>query len=156
MVNVFDVAEYILRRNKGKLMPVWRLHKLLYYCQAWSLVWDGVSLFDEDIHAGDNSPIIEKLYQYHRGKFHIRKIKRGNPENLTQEQIETINSVLDFYGEKSSQFLGDLIRSETPWREAQLIFSERKKSQRIISPKSMAKYYGALPLIKIQVVEELF
>jgi uncharacterized phage-associated protein len=36
MTSVFDVAQYILRR-KGQ-MTTWKLQKLVYYSQAWSLV----------------------------------------------------------------------------------------------------------------------
>lgn len=40
MATVFDVAQYILE-IKGTLAAV-KLQKLVYYCQAWSLVWDEV------------------------------------------------------------------------------------------------------------------
>ena len=49
MANVFDVAACILKQ-KGP-MTAMKLQKLLYYSQAWSLVWDEKPLFPERIEA---------------------------------------------------------------------------------------------------------
>ena len=49
MANVFDVADYILKEC-GE-MPALKLQKLVYYSQAWSLVWDEAPLFEEEIEA---------------------------------------------------------------------------------------------------------
>jgi uncharacterized phage-associated protein len=67
MANVLTVAYYIL--NKCGPMPAMKLHKLLYYCQAWSLVWDGEPLFEEEIEAWVSGPVIPYLYELHKGKF---------------------------------------------------------------------------------------
>ena len=48
-MTVHDVAAYILT-VKGR-MPAVKLHKLLYYSQAWSLVWDDRLLFRARIEA---------------------------------------------------------------------------------------------------------
>jgi len=44
IVSVHDVTGYIL---DDRTMTGLKLQKLLYYSQAWSLVWDGVALFEE-------------------------------------------------------------------------------------------------------------
>lgn len=45
MANVSDVAAYILQKH-GR-MTTMKLQKLVYYSQAWSLVWDEKPLFQE-------------------------------------------------------------------------------------------------------------
>ena len=60
MISVSDVAQYILSK-KGS-MPVMKLQKLVYYCQAWSLVWDDAPLFSESIEAWANSPVCRILF----------------------------------------------------------------------------------------------
>lgn len=67
---VIDVAEYILAQQ-GE-MTAMKLHRLVYYCQAWHLVWDGVPLFDEEIQAWANGPIIPVLYELHRDDFTVQ------------------------------------------------------------------------------------
>jgi uncharacterized phage-associated protein len=55
MPSVLDVAQYILQRSGG--MTTGKLQKLVYYSQAWSLVWDQRPLFNERIEAWANGPI---------------------------------------------------------------------------------------------------
>ena len=47
-MNVFDVAKYILHELGA--IQVWKLHKLVYYCQAWSIAWDDEPLFEENFY----------------------------------------------------------------------------------------------------------
>ena len=49
MASVHDVAECILSQTGG--ITTWKLQKLVYYAQAWHLVWDEEPLFDEEIQA---------------------------------------------------------------------------------------------------------
>ena len=47
--SALDVAEYILEREG--VIGTLKLQKLVYYCQAWSMVWNNRPLFPEDIEA---------------------------------------------------------------------------------------------------------
>ena len=58
-VSVLDVAASILKQHGP--MSTWKLQKLCYYSQAWSLVWDEEPLFSEDIQAWAHGPVIPKL-----------------------------------------------------------------------------------------------
>ena len=58
MMTVLDVAAYILERQGS--MTTMKLQKLVYYCQAWSLVWDERPLFDESIEAWANGPVLSR------------------------------------------------------------------------------------------------
>ncbi len=49
MANVHDVSAYILK-HWGP-MTAMKLQKLVYYSQAWGLVWDEEPLFPERIEA---------------------------------------------------------------------------------------------------------
>lgn len=69
MADVVDVAEYILSKT-GPISTL-KLHKLLYYCQAWHLVWDGEVMFDARIEAWANGPAIPELWELHRGTFTV-------------------------------------------------------------------------------------
>lgn len=140
--NVFDAAAYILKRQ-GE-MTTMKLHKLLYYAQAWSLVWDEEPLFNEAIEAWANGPVVRRLFAYHRGHFKIDGMPIGNPDVLSEKQKETINAVLDFYGDKTSQYLIELSHLEDPWKNARIGLSPNERGDRIISNDSMANYYSSL------------
>ena len=98
MASAHDVAAYILECH-GR-MTAMKLEKLVYYCQAWSLVWDERTLFDERIEAWVNGPVVPELYRVHRGQFHLDEWPQGDPSILEDYQIDTINAVLSYYGVK--------------------------------------------------------
>ena len=114
-VNIFDVAQYIL--NKLGSTTTWKLQKLCYYCQAWSLVWDNEPLFQQKFEAWVNGPVAPDLYDKHRGKYEVADIG-GTPSRLTTCQRETIEAVLNTYGDKTSAWLSALTHSESPWHLA--------------------------------------
>lgn len=142
MANVLDVAEYILQKQ-GK-MTAMKLQKLVYYCQAWSLVWDETPLFDEKIEAWANGPVVRRLYDAHKGVFELCNISGCDPANLTSKQTETIDAVLNYYGDKSAQWLGDLTHMEKPWNDARIGLDVGANSNREITLASMDEYYSSL------------
>lgn len=145
MVSVFDVVKYIL--SKIDKTTAMKLQKLVYYCQAWSLVWDGRSLFNERIEAWVSGPVVPQLYRWHRGRYEItyRDIDRGDINNLIEEQKETIVAVIEYYGDKSPQWLSDLTHMEAPWRTARKGLANGERSYREITRDSMEEYYSSLP-----------
>lgn len=147
MASVFDVAAYILNLcdENGELpVTTWKLQKLVYYSQAWSLVWDDEALFSEEIQAWANGPVCPALYNEHRGRFKIKEISRGNPDELDQDQKDTIEVVVEHYGEKSAQYLSELTHQERPWKDARAGLEPGERGQRTITLESMAEYYGGL------------
>lgn len=145
MANVFDVAAYVLK-SRGA-MTTMKLQKLVYYCQAWSLVWDERPLFDEPVEAWANGPVVRRLYDFHKGWFDIgpESLARvGDPGVLNEAQRATIDSVLNYYADKPTQWLIDLTHMEDPWKDARQGIPETARSNAEISPASMAEYYSSL------------
>ena len=142
-IRVFDVASYILERMQP--MTTMKLQKLVYYSQAWSLVWDEAPLFEENIEAWANGPVVRELFDYHRGMYEISAIPIGNPRLLNQEQQETIDAVLEYYGDKSAQWLIELTHMEDPWIQARNGLPPLERGDRIISLDTIADYYSSLP-----------
>lgn len=143
MATVYDVAAYILQQ-KGP-MTAWKLQKLVYYAQAWSLVWDQRPLFGERIEAWANGPVVADLYKIHRGMFIVDALPVGDPSNLDAAAIETIDAVLDYYGDQHPQWLSDLTHMEAPWREARGDLQPGARCNTEITPDEMALYYESLP-----------
>ena len=142
--NVFDVVAYILQQ-KGPL-TTWKLQKLVYYSQAWSLVWDDDVLFSEEIQAWANGPVVPKLYKKHRKEYRVNVnfFNKANPDKLSKSQKETVDAVLDFYGNESSQWLSDLTHAEDPWKNARVGIPNGERSTAIITKESLVSYYSSL------------
>jgi uncharacterized phage-associated protein len=142
MVSAHDVAAYIL--SKSGEMTAMKLQKLVYYSQAWSLVWDDEKLFNEPIQAWANGPVVPSLYNRHRGAFKVKSWSWGKASKLNLTQRETVDAVLAFYGPKTSQWLSELSHQEAPWREARQGLGPSERGDKVISLAAMAEYYGSI------------
>lgn len=144
MANAFNVADYILE-NKG-VMSAMKLQKLVYYSQAWSLVWDDEALFNNRIEAWANGPVVRDLYEKHRGQYQVSSgiFKDSAQGDLTENQKDTINQVIKAYSEKSAQWLSDQTHSETPWFHARNGLSDADRGSQEITLDSIAEYYSSL------------
>lgn len=108
IIIVHDVAKFILSSSAPDSVSSWKLQKLVYFCQAWSLVWDERQLFPKKIEAWADGPVCPELYTRHRGRFSLREEDiDGNVENLDNDARETIHSVLEHYGNKTGRYLSD-------------------------------------------------
>jgi uncharacterized phage-associated protein len=143
MASVHDVAAYILE-HQGP-MSTMRLQKLVYYCQAWHLVWDDEPLFDAKIEAWANGPVCPDLYREHRQMFGVDSWPSGDSSRLAEKERETIDLVLDFYGKKDAQWLSDLTHVERPWREARRELPDGAPGRNEIDRVAIYEYYSNLP-----------
>ncbi len=141
-VTAHDVAAYIL--SKFGPMTAMKLQKLVYYSQAWSLVWEEERLFNERIEAWINGPIVPELYYVHKGQFTISTWPQGKPDLLEQCQRETVDAVIGYYGDKPAQYLSDLTHSEDPWKRAREGLRPDERGDREISISSMHEYYSGI------------
>ena len=142
MADVHDVAAYILRERGS--MTALKLQKLVYYSQAWSLVWDEAPIFPERIEAWINGPVVRDLYEIYRGQFRVTEDSLGDPDALSKDEEETVDAIIKFYGKMSSQQLSDLTHREDPWRDARRGLAPTDRGSREISHASMAEFYGSL------------
>ena len=144
MANIYDVAKYIL--HKKGCVSTWKLEKLCYYAQAWALAWTERPLFEENFQAWVNGPVCPELFQLHKGKFMIAEsdLNIGNIAGLSNDEQETIDIVLEHYGNLDAYQLRELSHSEDPWKRARGKTKDNCASNAIISKESMGEYYGSL------------
>lgn len=144
MATVFDVTKYILHEC-GK-MSTWKLQKLCYYSQAWHLAWTGLPMFGEEFEAWANGPVCPELFHAHQGKFSvdINDFSKGTPENLTEDEKDSVNVVIRDYGDMAPYDLRELSHSEAPWKDARNGLPDGAKCRTVITKESMGEYYGSL------------
>jgi len=142
MANVHDVAAYVLHKT-GKITAM-KLQKLLYYCQAWSLVWDDRPIFHAKIEAWANGPVIPQIYRLHRQDYYVQHWPQGDRDSLHHDERETVRAVLSKYGDKSSQWLSELTHREKPWRDARRGLGPLDHGNNEITKAAMADYYSSL------------
>ena len=146
VVSVYDVASYILSKIDGNVCTTMKLHKLLYYCQSWSMVWCEKPTFTQKIEAWANGPVIRDFFYFHKGFYsiHYNDLSLGNENLLSQEQKNVIDDVLEFYGDKKPQWLIELTHSEDPWITARKGLLPNESGNKEITLESMQQYYSSL------------
>jgi uncharacterized phage-associated protein len=146
---------------KGDLITNKKLQKLLYYVEAWSLVYHS-SLIDEDFEAWVHGPVVPEVYQVFK-KFGYSPIKNEYIEGqsasekfrkllssikINQTQKDIFFAVLNKYGALSSFQLETLSHSEKPWLTARENQGPFDHSSTVISKVTMKEYYSSLVNVK--------
>ena len=102
--------------------------------------------FKNRIEAWANGPVVpDTFYAYHKGQFAVSSWPKGDPNKLTTTQKETVDAVLGYYGDKTSQWLSALTHQESPWRDAREGIAPGDVCNAEITQAAMAEYYGGLP-----------
>lgn len=142
MAKVHDVAAYIIAKLRS--VDAMKLQKLLYYSQAWSLVWDERPLFSSKIEAWANGPVVREVFKVYQGQYKITRAKIGDKARLKSVEKETVDAVLKYYGDKSGFFLSELTHRERPWMDARKGIAPGEMSDQEITKAAMSEYYGSL------------
>lgn len=151
--SAIDVAAFIVERVGAT--TALKLQKLLYYSQAWSVVWDKEPLFADPIQAWRDGPVVPEVWRVNAGAFRVAAVPGGDGDRLTTAQRDTVNAVLAFYGKHDGEWLSELTHRERPWRAARAGVAEGAPSSNPITAQMLADFYGKLPIRDKMLPEEL-
>lgn len=121
-----------------------KLQKLLYYAQAWYLVFYDSKLFEENIEAWVHGPAICDVYLRYRsfGYYHIDyKLDSALLDQLDDKIKSYLDQVWDVYGKYDADYLELLTHSEKPWQDARAGLDIAEASKRIIDTEEIKNYY---------------
>lgn len=154
MATAIDAAQCIY--NKQGWVDAWRLAKLTYYSQAWSLGWYGRSMNTEEFQAWADGPVEPKLHsenKYNRSNQWSTVLPSADIDRLSDSDKAVIDSVLDFYGNLTKDELIEQTHAESPWQEARRGVAEGAPSKNPLSQSAMKAVYaiqeiqgGAVPI----------
>jgi uncharacterized phage-associated protein len=137
MATVFDVSAFINELIGPLRARTYRLQKLVYYCQAWSMAWDNRPLFGEEIQAWTEGPACHVLWK-------DDDARQGDATRLSDAERATVTAVVDLYNRFTNSQLIALTHREAPWRNARRGYKPHERSSTEITTGAMAQYYGAL------------
>jgi len=148
--------------SKGLSVSPLKLQKILYYQQAWNMVFFGRDnqLFNEVPQAWVNGPVYPSVYRRYKNCVanmceHLKSSDFGVSEDgisdevqklaghlgLTEKQLELSDSVNMLYGSKTQNQLIFVTHSELPWCEAREGLLPYESSNKEISLDTMYRYY---------------
>lgn len=118
--NLYDInliADYIISKNESSIMN-FKLQKLLYYIQSWSLGILGKPLFNGDFEAWVHGPVCKRVYNRF-GSLYSFIFKEEDTETkkiIHKRNTEIIDYVLNNYMSFSDIELEYLIKEENKRR----------------------------------------
>jgi uncharacterized phage-associated protein len=139
------VAESLVRISHEKHDPVTnlKLQKLLYYAQAWHLVFfDGEPLFDDPIEAWVHGPVVPAIFRRYK-EYQWNPII-DVPAVLPQKIRAHLEAVWHAYGKFNATQLERLTHSEHPWREVRSGLPIDASSNKIIPLDLIREYFSSL------------
>ncbi len=138
-VSVDDVAAVVLSRV-GRVEAM-KLQKLVYYSQAWHIALTDEVLFHDTVQAWNRGPVVDTLWQRHRGRRTITSWDAGHPEHVRGTSKKVVVLVCDVYGQLSGDDLSELTHQELPWREARAGTPDGEYSRTPIKVDVMKQFY---------------
>ena len=139
MPSVHDAAAYFINRasEDGYLLTHFKLQKLCYYAQGYSLALANEVMFDEPIEAWEHGPVVKSLYQTYKSYQ-----KRAIPATSQQPEIEPwrariLELVNQRYGWMAAWNLRNQTHTEQPWQEAWL----SDEPNAVLSHDSMKQFF---------------
>lgn len=142
---LFNIALFFLNEenNNKKKINHKKLQKLSYYAQAWSLALYDKKIFNNDIEAWVNWPVIPELYRKYRsyGYIDITTEESFNKELFNKDELRILKEVYKIYWVYDSDYLVWLTHTERPWLEARWELEESSISNKVITEESMMSFY---------------
>lgn len=146
-----SVENYIIAKlsEGGAYLNVLKLHKLLYYVQAWSLAFGRGRLFDGRFQAWVHGPVNRQLFDRFRDSktmysaVTLRDIPaQFDPKEISEEGRQLIDAVLEVYGDLTGDQLEEMTHQEEPWKAARGDLPPAARSENELDEALMASYYG--------------
>ncbi len=130
--------------DSGDVVTHLKLHKLMYYAQAWHLANTDEPLIDEEFEAWAHGPVCTAAYHHFKGinwSQHLAKI--DNAPAINSGEIKGFLSLVDKeYGQFSAKALEKKTHIEHPWQTARGNLLPHDRCNEVISKESMQMFYG--------------
>lgn len=158
--DIQDVATYcgLVLLKEGMTVTPLKLQKILYYVQAWMMVFfDEQLLFDEQPQAWVNGPVYPSIYNRFKAIGRYMQLKKedfisegvlteaigayADKLALTPNQLEVLNKLVLIYGSKNQDQLVFMTHCEKPWSIARGDLEPFENSENPISFKDMYTFY---------------
>jgi uncharacterized phage-associated protein len=135
-----------------------RLANLLYFAQATHLALYGTPLFEDEIQASRDGPVVARLYDRHGGNHQNRAGRNvnaracGDADRLSVAGRAVVGAVARRYGQLSGEELADIARRQEPWRVTRGDLPPQAHSERTIPTELMRAFAAAQTEVSEQAV----
>lgn len=151
MMNIHDVSDYIVVKltEDRQGLNVLKLHKLLYYVQAWNLAFGNGPLFSGKFQAWVHGPVSRDIYDRFvstKGMYsplRMEDVRDGfDPLALPEPARAQIDAILEVYGPLTGDQLEEMTHREDPWLNARVGLNPAARSEKVLSEDDMKNFYS--------------
>ena len=140
---LYNVSLYILEKQK-EVDPL-SLQKLLYFTCGFSNAFNNEIIINDYSEAWIHGPVYREIYDafayYGYEKIDYNELIKDRESNLTKEEKEYIDAIIDAFGFYSGSILREMTHMTDPWIESRKGLKEDDSSNRVIDNKSMKNYF---------------
>ena len=140
-----SVANYIIEKS-SEITPL-ALQKLIYYSQSFFRVFFKKFMFENNCQAWIHGPVYPDIYQKYK-KHGYNPIDEKSDTlsgyDLSEKEIEVINSVLNNFGCYSGKILEKMTHVEMPWLETRGDLRKEEFSSNDISKELIVEYFEGI------------
>jgi uncharacterized phage-associated protein len=144
----YDVAAKLVAEQHaaGRTVDKMQLQKLLYLVQGAHLTFWGVPAFGDPFAAYSYGPVVRGVERTYRDAFPdtntVPRAVGGHPERLDRETVDTVTTVLRYYGAWAGPDLTAHIKgAESPWSRARGDLAAGAGSARQIPVADIASWF---------------
>ena len=160
--DIQDVATYcgLVLLKEGMTVSPLKLQKMLYYIQAWMMVFfDRQLLFDDEPQAWVNGPVYPTVYERFKSISRYDMMSRNDfvlegsitegidslekRLGLSESQFDVLHKLIAIYGSKNQDQLVFMTHCEDPWSIARGDLGPFENSDNLISFEDMYSFYKA-------------
>lgn len=151
-MNIHDACDYVITKicEGDAGLNHLKLHKLMYFLQAWRLAFEEKRLFDGRFQAWIHGPVSRELYDRFlktKSLYSPITLKDRRPsfdlERLDPEERNHIDTILEAYGDFSGTQLEEMTHGEEPWKAARTGCRPSERCENLIDEASMKEYYAS-------------
>lgn len=117
MENTLCVAKALYEmyyEQNGICMDEMKMHKLMYFSQRESLMYNNEPLFDGIFYGWKYGPVLKEV----RSAYKNNTLASESSETLSDATLKLLKSVMERYGSLSSWKLSSLSHEEFSWKKA--------------------------------------
>ena len=100
--------------QNGICMDEMKMHKLMYFSQRESLIYNNEPLFDGIFYGWKYGPVLKEV----RSAYKNNTLASESSETLSDATLKLLKSVMERYGSLSSWKLSSLSHEEFSWKKA--------------------------------------
>lgn len=100
----------------GENMSEMKMHKLMYFVQRESLMYDNVPLFAESFLGWKYGPVLQSVREEYRKEYPFNDVDK----EISKRSTELVMSILQKYGAMSPWKLSGISHNELSWKRSRM------------------------------------